>query len=50
MNKKTIIYTAIILGGAAAIGYYIYEKNRIAKLDAKIDSLPEAVAILQNVK
>jgi len=50
MDKKTIIYTALILGGAAAIGYYIYEKNRVSKINAKVDTLPEAVAILQNVK
>ena len=43
------MYTSIFVG-VAAIGYYIYEKNRIAKLDAKVDTLPEAVAILQNVK
>lgn len=49
MNKKVIMYTSILVG-AAAIGYYIYEKNRIAKIDAKVDTLPEAVAILQNVK
>ena len=49
MNKKVIMYTSILIG-AAEIGYYIYEKNRIAKLDAKVDTLPEAVAILQNVK
>ena len=49
MNNKIILYTSIILG-AAAVGYYIYEKNRIAKIDAKVDTLPEAVAILQNVK
>jgi hypothetical protein len=49
MNNKIILYTSIILG-AAAVGYFIYEKNRIAKIDAKVDTLPEAVAILQNVK
>jgi hypothetical protein len=49
MNNKVILYTSIILG-AAAVGYFIYEKNRIAKIDAKVDTLPEAVAILQNVK
>jgi len=49
MNNKVIMYTSILVG-VAAIGYYIYEKNRIAKIDAKVDTLPEAVAILQNVK
>jgi len=49
MNNKVILYTSIILG-AAAVGYFIFEKNRIAKIDAKVDTLPEAVAILQNVK
>jgi hypothetical protein len=49
MNNKVILYTSILIG-VAGIGYYIYEKNRIAKIDAKVDTLPEAVAILQNVK
>jgi hypothetical protein len=49
MNNKVILYTSIILG-AAAVGYFIYEKNRVAKINAKVDTLPEAVAILQNVK
>jgi hypothetical protein len=49
MNKKVIMYTSLLVG-VAAVGYYIYEKNRVAKINAKVDTLPEAVAILQNVK
>jgi hypothetical protein len=49
MNKKFIMYTSIILG-ASAIGYFFYEKQRIKKIDAKVESLQQALAKLQEVQ
>jgi hypothetical protein len=49
MNKKFIMYTSIILG-AAAVGYFFYEKQRVKKLDAKVESLQQALAKLQQVQ
>jgi len=49
MNKKVIMYTSIVLG-AAAIGYYFYEKQRVKALDAKVESLQQALAKLQQVQ
>jgi hypothetical protein len=48
MNKKYLLYATAGIA-LLSLGYYFYEKRRIDKLNAKVDSLQTALNTLSNL-
>jgi hypothetical protein len=49
MKKTTLIFLTTSLA-LASLGYYFYQKQRVKRLNEKVDSLEDALNQLQKLK